>query len=335
MVKDTHYYDVLEISPTAPQSEIKKAYYLAALKYHPDKNLDNKEEAERKFKAVGEAYQVLKDEAMRKKYDEFGMESVAPEGGFMDAGQFFRQMFGGEAFADIIGESTLASVMTMAMHDASDPEAQQLTKEQQEQRQREMQAQMEKQKKERELELTEKLKKKLSLFTEGLYNPEEYKELCTKEANNLKNESFGKELLQTVGYVYSSKAKQYIGKSTLFGLPGFYHSVKEKGHIVSEVWSTLSTAHRIQTETKRQAEQGVTQLSPEQELENVKEIMWKLSALDVEAVLRQVCENVMERDQQADEKLKKKRAQALKIIGDSYKAVAVNAAPSINSLKHN
>jgi len=332
MVKDTQLYDVLETTPDASQAQIKKAYYLAAMKYHPDKNLDNKVEAERKFKEIAEAYQVLQDEKLRKRYDEIGMDSVGPEAGVADPQQFFRQMFGGEAFADIIGDSTLGTALQMAIHQAQDPEAEaSMTQKQREQRDREMREETQKQRKERELLLTEKLKKKLGLLTEGLYTSSEFAEYCDKEANNLKGESFGKELLQTVGYVYASKAKQFLGKSNMLGLPAFYHSMKEKGHIVFEVWSTLTTAHRIQKESKLQAEQG-REASPEEELENVKEIMWRVSALDVEATLREVCENVLERDQMASPALKQKRAEALKIIGDAYKKVAATAAPSLNHI---
>ncbi len=47
---ETKYYDILNVKPEASQSEIKKAYYGLAMKYHPDKNLENKEEAERKVR---------------------------------------------------------------------------------------------------------------------------------------------------------------------------------------------------------------------------------------------------------------------------------------------
>ena len=53
------FYDTLGISRGASDSEIKKAYRKLAMKWHPDKNQDNKEAAEKKFKAVSEAYEVL------------------------------------------------------------------------------------------------------------------------------------------------------------------------------------------------------------------------------------------------------------------------------------
>lgn len=63
------YYQILEVSETATQAEIRKAYYKLAQKWHPDKNLHNKEEAEKRFKEIGEAYGVLGDEELRRKYD--------------------------------------------------------------------------------------------------------------------------------------------------------------------------------------------------------------------------------------------------------------------------
>lgn len=328
MVKDTSYYDALEIKPSATQSEIKKAYYLAAMKYHPDKNLGNKEEAERQFKKVAEAYQVLKDEALRKRYDEFGMEGVAPEGGFTDPKQFFRQMFGGEAFADIIGESVLGSLIEESMKEANDPHKVE-SKEEEEAKRQKLAEQMNKQKKERVLMLTEKLKKKVALYVEGLYSPVDYKEYIQKEALNLKNESFGPELLGSVGYVYSSKAKQYLGKASFFGIPSFIQSVKEKGHIVHGVFSTISTVSKINAQNQNRQNEiakgtvDVAQITPEEELEQMKIIMWKISALDVESCLREVCENVLENDQQTSSQIKTKRAEALKIIGDVYKKTAI------------
>lgn len=66
------YYNVLGVSKTASHDDIKKAYRKLALKWHPDKNPDNKEEAERKFKEVAEAYEVLSDKSKRDAYDRYG-----------------------------------------------------------------------------------------------------------------------------------------------------------------------------------------------------------------------------------------------------------------------
>lgn len=95
MVKETKYYDLLEVAPDADQATIKKAYRKMAMKHHPDKNPDNKAEAEEKFKAVSEAYQVLSDEEKRSVYDEHGEEGVKEGGGAQSAHDLFGSLFGG------------------------------------------------------------------------------------------------------------------------------------------------------------------------------------------------------------------------------------------------
>lgn len=68
-VSETEFYELLEVSPTATTAEIKRQYYLMARKLHPDKNPDDPG-AKEKFQKIGEAYQVLSDVQLRKKYDE-------------------------------------------------------------------------------------------------------------------------------------------------------------------------------------------------------------------------------------------------------------------------
>ena len=78
MAEKKDYYAILGVSKTATDDELKKAYIKMAKKYHPDANPDNKEEAEKKFKEVNEAYEVLSDPKKRKMYDQFG--TVDPQG---------------------------------------------------------------------------------------------------------------------------------------------------------------------------------------------------------------------------------------------------------------
>ena len=74
------YYEVLGVDKNASADEIKKAYKKMAIKYHPDRNPDDKE-AEAKFKEAAEAYDVLRDENKRARYDQFGPEGVNGAGG--------------------------------------------------------------------------------------------------------------------------------------------------------------------------------------------------------------------------------------------------------------
>jgi len=96
---DADYYQLLGVEKDSDEATIKKAYRKLALKWHPDKNPDNKEEAERRFKNISEAYDVLCDAEKRRIYDRYGKEGLtgpAPGGGQGGGGQHgFSFNFGG------------------------------------------------------------------------------------------------------------------------------------------------------------------------------------------------------------------------------------------------
>jgi len=107
------YYDVLGISREAGEDEIKKAFRKLAIKYHPDKNPDNRKEAEVKFKEVAEAYDVLSDADKREQYDRYGHEGMRGAGvhtytdfSFEDILRSFGfggDVFGGDIFGGVFG----------------------------------------------------------------------------------------------------------------------------------------------------------------------------------------------------------------------------------------
>ncbi len=105
MAEKRDYYEVLGVSKSANADEIKKAYRKAAIKYHPDKNPDDKG-AEDKFKEAAEAYDVLSDEQKRARYDQFGHAGMGGAagggyGGFSGGGFSMDDIF--SQFGDIFG----------------------------------------------------------------------------------------------------------------------------------------------------------------------------------------------------------------------------------------
>ncbi len=103
------YYEVLGVSKSAGEDEIKKAYRQQALKYHPDRNPDDKE-AEEKFKEAAEAFDVLSDPEKKRKYDQYGHAGLGAQGGYGGSGGMtmddifsnFGDIFGG-GFSDFFG----------------------------------------------------------------------------------------------------------------------------------------------------------------------------------------------------------------------------------------
>src|SRR5262245_13250853 len=97
------YYEVLGVSRGAGDEEIKKAYRKLALKFHPDKNPDDRHAAEERFKELVEAYQVLCDPERRGLYDRFGHAAFASGGpGGFDFNAGFEDIIG-DLFGDFFG----------------------------------------------------------------------------------------------------------------------------------------------------------------------------------------------------------------------------------------
>ena len=104
MAQKRDYYEVLGVGKNATDEELKKAFRKLAKQYHPDANPDNKEEAEKKFKEVNEAYEVLSDKQKRQMYDQFGFNGPqgfnGGQGGYYSYGSGFDGFGGFSDFGD-------------------------------------------------------------------------------------------------------------------------------------------------------------------------------------------------------------------------------------------
>lgn len=109
MAEKRDYYEVLGVQKNATLEEIKKAYKKMALKYHPDRHVNDseadKKDAEEKFKEAAEAYDVLSDQQKRQRYDQFGFAGMGGAGGFGGQGMNMEDIFSrfGDLFGDFMG----------------------------------------------------------------------------------------------------------------------------------------------------------------------------------------------------------------------------------------
>ncbi|KAI5122414.1 hypothetical protein M0805_002964 [Coniferiporia weirii] len=350
---ETTYYELLGVPVDASPDDIKKAYRRLAIKHHPDKNRDDPH-AEERFKAIAIAYQCLSDPVLRKKYNEFGSKESAPEGGFVDPEEVFSAIFGGERFVPLIGEISLGRDMKAALQEAEEHEGgdeedgkkrlkdakgneilSPEEKAKKEEKARKVAAEKAASREERVKKLVQELERKLSIFTESASGPNDrdvtnsWRTICELEAEELKKESYGTELLNTIGFVYSSKSRHYLASNqTFLGVGGWLHNVQGKYHVFSETVSTLRSAIELKSVFDQiQAAEKAGNLSPEekkrleeQAAEKGLQALFKGAKLEIESVLRETCDRVLSNPALSARQLHL-RALALQILGDAYARV--------------
>ncbi|ORX71955.1 hypothetical protein DL89DRAFT_274214 [Linderina pennispora] len=336
---ETEYYDWLEVSPTATQSEIKKKYYTRT----------RQAEAEDKFKQISEAYQVLSDPKLRKQYNELGAEKNREENSMIDPTFFFNQLFGGERFVNMIGELNIIAELSSVVEDAEnedegsasdgkaiehgspgteqDKAARKAEKKRKKEEQLKKQQEADARNKVRVAKLAENLKNKLDIYVENTHaDPKRalaaWEAQITAEAEDLKTESLGVELLHTIGHIYRFKANKFHEKQEfLGGFRGVYQSFKETGQIIGSAYTTIKAAMDLQRTAVLSPEEK--QRLEEQAAKKALEALWKSGKLEIENILREVCDAVLH-DASADKKVLKRRAAALKAMGDIYSGVVAD-----------
>ncbi|KAI0028656.1 DnaJ-domain-containing protein [Vararia minispora EC-137] len=340
---ETGYYDILGVSVNATTDDIKKAYRRLAIKHHPDKNRDDPN-AEERFKEIAIAYQTLSDPQLRHKYNEFGPKESAPEGGYVDPEEVFGAIFGGERFIPIIGHISLARDMKTALQEADEMEApvrrdakereilSPEEKARRDEKQRKIAAEKAAVRQERVQKLVENLERRLGIFTESAQGPNDpdvtnsFRIICQLEAEELKKESYGVDLLTCIGFVYVSKARQYLASSgTFLGVGGWLHNVQGKYHVFSETVSTLRSAIELKAVFDQiQAAEQSGSLDPEekkrleeQAAEKGLQALFKGAKLEIESILRETCDRVLD-NPNIPRHSAHLRAVALQILGQAY-----------------
>jgi len=311
------YYQILEVNREADEVEIKRAYLRLARQYHPDKN-PNDPQAEEKFKAITEAYDVLHSEDKRQRYDKYGKEGLEPELG-VHLEKLFSSLFGAGKFDECFGELSLFSMEDRASNPTTD-------------QQRSIEEHY------RETLLVAQLIEKIDDFVQGRH--EVFEQKLQQDISEKLEAPGGPSLLFQLGYIYQQEAKKHMGR--FFGVESFVARIQETTHMVSQTYKFASAAVHLQAEVQQFENQMIK--NPEMYVDHVPqriydkgiETLWRMGKLEIEGTVRAICQRVLQ-DQSVNKDIRKKRAVAIRRLGELYRKAGkqvLKTLPNKNKSSH-
>lgn len=336
-VKDTQYYEALELETNANASKIKRQYYLMARKYHPDKNPGDPASAE-KFKSAAEAYQVLSDPQLRFEYDHNGMDALSADktstnGNLdqqMDPSLLLAFLFGSDRFNSYIGRLVTSTSAMLGDTDKLSATDARILQER------------------RCTRLAMTLVNRIQPWVDR--NFEETEDVWTTQTEELKTASYGWELLQVIGMAYELTALQFLGSNDS-GI-GFRSVGKwAKGKKATSKLGFTKTKNAFQTlaaglesakvqseyENKLEAaaldEEKTEQLKQERDnasIEIMMKIIWTNTSVDITSTIHETCQMVFF-DQSVTKEIREMRAKAVQKLGTIFRA---SVAPPVDSDCH-
>lgn len=327
-VKDTYYYDALQVPTDVDESTVKRQYYILARRYSPDRS-GQSEEATQKFKAIGEAYVILSNPEYRERYDKCGRDFMYMKEGeeviendltvripMVDPIVLYGTLFGSEKFESYIG--TLAAATSASVGDTPD-----ITKTQARLLQ-----------KRRVTKLAFQLAERLKYYAEG--NLPMAKADWKTEAEYLTKSSYGTELTHTIGKVYTISAIQWLGsRDSGVGMPSIsawakrtYTNMKETTESGAFKVTHLAGDTDLMTVQAAISAAGYVDKSPEEQAALQKALalqvrkkflrsMWTTTVVDITNTLHETVQMVLF-DQAVDVETRTRRGEGLKLMGEIF-----------------
>lgn len=312
MVKDTQYYDILEVAPDADATQIKKAYRKQAVRLHPDKNPSP--DAEEQFKILSVAYQTLSDPELRVIYDEHGKEGLdnAASGvsANVAAAMLFRQMFGAGAFEAWIADVSFCDpeLLSRMQATAALPQG---SPEQSAARQ-EMQAVLNLQFEADAARLAKSIAERADMYSCSS-NKQVYLSNIKEEATALCAAPGGPALLCCIGTVYVQVAKQHGSK--YFGMQKITYKLKEFKYQVNLIHALSKTAVELNQAAK--ADNAASANNGHIESLGLR-AAWQTGLMEIDMLLRQSCKRAV----LVHNMVSKQRLEAIEQIGRALLDVA-------------
>ncbi|KNC77472.1 hypothetical protein SARC_10070, partial [Sphaeroforma arctica JP610] len=273
---------------------------------------------------IGEAYQVLGDPEKRATYNVKGKDAAKQGQQAIDPKLLFSVMFGNKSFAHLIGDP--AHTMDSNLATASSPEEKAAEKER-----------IALMQQKRETKLAQILTARIQSYVEDAEKAEQLESRSARretlenvekkvrksaelEANVLKGELFGRDLLNVIGYIYEKKGKMMLGKHhSPIGLQGFFRGMQESGHMFKvkrKVWQGAVDAS-LEEQKARHVGQETVDEAEQRNAISMLGMLWLASVVDIETTLRKVVTLVCT-DETATKKARKHRADAIVVIGEVF-----------------
>ncbi len=171
----------------------------------------------------------------------------------------------------------------------------------------------------------------VELMETGIDVTRAFQEKTRLEAENLKMESFGIDILHSVGQTYVQKATSFLKSQKFLGISGFFSRLKDKGTLAKETWNTISTAIDAQLtmeEMAKMEEKGGADWTDEKKAEYERKVTgkilaaaWRGSRFEIQGVLRDVCDKILN-DKNVKLEKRVERAHALLLCGTIYQKVS-------------